>query len=298
MDWKGVERQGKDNFINIYERVNMANEITTLKKYLKSDGVLDGFKMIIGDHVGAFTNSIINLVSQSDKLQKCSPESIIVAAKRAATLGLLIDRSLGFAAIVPYGNEAQFQMQYKGYIQLAIRTGNYRGIDALEIYADELESYNRITNELLFTPQMEHKQRDDGLSEHIVGYYGWFELHTGFRCERFISHKEALRHAKAYSNSYQYDLSKNKKKSVWTTNPTAMGIKTVLKMILGTYGLMSIEMQEALSADNQSFDNVLNDNAKTVQSKQGSVVVDVKPQPKPEPKKPDPDDEFALEEYE
>ena len=253
------------------------NALTKLKEYQDNDIVKRDFEAILGKKYASYLNSVVTLVSQSNQLQNCSPESIMSAAKRSATLDLPIDKSLGFACIVAYGKEAQFQMQYKGFIQLAIRTGEYKGIDATEIYEDELVSYNRITNEIVFTKQCEHKQRDNGLTEKIVGYYGWFELHNGFRKERFISKDEALRHAKQYSKSYQYDLQKKETKSIWSNNPTAMGIKTVLKMILGTYGIMSIEMQEAFVADNQSFDNVLNDNVQDVQDKAGSIVVDVEP---------------------
>ncbi len=249
--------------------------LVQIRKYVKDPGIQNDFKMMLGDRSGAFLNSIANVVSQSDKLVNCNPASIMSAAKRAATLDLPIDSSLGFAAIVPYGKQAQFQLQYKGLIQLAIRSGQYKDVDAMEVYADELESYHRIANEIRFTPDSEHKQRLEGDEAFVVGFYGRFELLNGFKKSRFITREEALRHAERYSKSYQYDLKDKKQKSVWSTNLTAMGIKTVLKMILSTYGIMSIEMQEAFVEENKSFDNVLNENAEHVEEKMGSDVVDV-----------------------
>lgn len=254
----------------------MAGEIIKqVKSYISNKQVQSEFHEILGDCSGAFLNSIVNVVGCSNLLQKCEPASIMTAAKRAATLKLPIDSSLGFAAIVPYRNQAQFQLQYKGIIQLAIRSGQYRDIDGMEIYADEIESYDRINNKVTFTPPSQHKMRANGDIGNVVGFYGFFELLNGFRKSRYISRDEALRHAERYSRSYQYDLKEKKQSSVWSTNLSAMGIKTVLKMILSTYGIMSIEMQEAFIEDNKSFDNVLNNNAEHVNETMATETVTV-----------------------
>lgn len=263
----------------------MSTAIAKIKSYVIDQRVQNDFLNILGDNSGAFLNSIVNIVGQSKALQNCDPASIMTAAKRAATLKLPIDSSLGFAAIVPYMSTAQFQLQYKGIIQLAIRTGQYRDIDAMEIYADEFESYDRINNKISFTPANQHKMRASGDIGNIVGFYGFFELLNGFRKSRFISKEETLKHAEQYSKSYQNDLKHKKQSSVWSTNVKAMGIKTVLKMILSTYGILSIEMQEAFIEDNKSFDNVLNQNVEHVQNTMASKVVEVnmvEPEAQPE----------------
>ena len=159
----------------------MTTALAQVKSYINNSSTQKDFAMILGDKSGAFLNSIVNLVNQSKQLQNCNPISIMTAAKRAATLDLPIDPTLGFAAIVPYKDNAQFQLQYKGIIQLCIRSGQYRNVDATEIYMDELESYNRITNEIKFTPVEKHKMREAGDVGNVVGFYGWFELLNGFK---------------------------------------------------------------------------------------------------------------------
>ena len=192
----------------------MPNAIIELKKYQQNVNLIAEWETILGAKVFNYLASVVNLVAQSEKLQACSPVSIMSAAKIAATLDLPIDRSLGFAAIVPYGNEAQFQMQYKGLIQLAIRSGNYKHIMATEIYQDEFLSYDAIKEIFESTDQKNHKQRLSLDDRFVAGFYGRFELHNGFTKESYITVDQAFNHAKMYSKSYQYDIAQNKQSSV------------------------------------------------------------------------------------
>ncbi len=261
--------------------------LSMLKGYLATPLVMNDFAVMLGEQTPGFFTSIINLVSQDERLQECSAESILAAAKRAAALGLPLDKSLGFCYILAYNKEAQFQMGYKGFIQLAIRSGKYKRLMATEIYKDEFSSWDAIKEVFESTPQANHKQRLSLDERYVVGFYGRFELHNGFIKEKYITLDAAFDHAKMYSKSYQSDLHYKTSKSLWQTNPTPMGIKTVLIKILGTYGLMSVEMQEAFVTDNQSFDSVLNDNTAKVNEEAGSVICDGgKSQPEPENAEP------------
>lgn len=169
----------------------------------------------------------------------------------AATYDLPIDSNLGFAAIVPYNEsvwnpkkkdwekipKAQFQMMYKGFIQLAIRSGYYERMNYAVVYKDELESYNPITGEIKFVEDFSNcKQRDAGDEANVAGYYAWFRLKTGYSQELYMSKKAVDNHARKYSQAYRYDLNKGKKSSKWTTDFEAMALKTVIKLLLSKWG--------------------------------------------------------------
>ena len=205
----------------------------------------------------------------STQLKKCSANSIMSAAFVAATYDLPIDSNLGFSAIVPYNESvynqqtgqydkiprAQFQMMYKGFIQLAIRSGYYEKMNYAVVYEDELKRYNPITGEIEFvTDFLQCTQRDAGDESKVVGYYAWFRLKTGFSQELFMSKAAVDNHAKKYSQAYRYDINKNKKSSKWTTDFEAMALKTVIKLLLSKWGILSVDMQRAIQDDQKVYD--------------------------------------------
>src|SRR3990167_11461181 len=161
----------------------------------------------------------------------------------AATLDLPVNKNLGFAWIIPYKTKAEFQMGYKGFIQLAIRTGQYQTMNASEIYADEIKSWNPITGVILFTDFSEWKQREAGQTEKIVGYVAFFKLLNGFEKYLYMTVAQMDRHARRYAQSY------DNPKGKWKLDKVPMSLKTVIKLLLSTYGILSIEMQRALNAD-------------------------------------------------
>ena len=270
------------------------NPVGEIKKYLSDESVKLRFAEMLGKRGGAFTNSIINLVRNSRALQNCEPASIMSAAIVAATLNLPIDPALGQAAIVPYGNSAVFQIMYKGVTQLCIRSGQYQTIHCSEIYADELKSYNPITGVVKFHDPETYKMRDSGKGE-VVGHYAYFKLVSGFEKSDFMTVKHAMAHAEKYSKAYQYDLRQKKKDSPWSINPIQMGNKTILLRLLKKYGVMSIEMQDAIVQDN-SFEAAESAAAKRIESEQGSEPVDAKFENNHEPaEKPKTKKEIAAE---
>lgn len=243
--------------------------VNQVKAMLSEENVKKKFTEVLGQKTPQFMASITNTVSGSAKLKKCPATSIIGAAFVAATYDLPIDSNLGFAAIVPYNEnvydresgqyvkvpEAQFQMMYKGFIQLAIRSGYYEKMNYAVVYEDELQSYNPITGEIRFVDDFGGcTQRDAGDESHVVGYYAWFRLKTGYSHELYMSRKAVDNHARKYSQAYRYDLNKNKKSSKWTTDFEAMALKTVIKLLLSKWGILSVDMQRAIQDDQKTFD--------------------------------------------
>lgn len=243
--------------------------VNQVKAMLSEDKVKKKFTEILGQKAPQFMASITNTVSGSAQLKKCPAASIIGAAFVAATYDLPIDSNLGFAAIVPYNESvlnpqtkqyekvprAQFQMMYKGFIQLAIRSGYYEKMNYAVVYEDELQSYNPITGEIKFVEDFSNcTQRDAGDATHVAGYYAWFRLKTGYSQELYMSKRAVDNHARKYSQSYRNDLNKNKRSSKWTTDFEAMALKTVIKLLLSKWGILSVDMQRAIQDDQKTFD--------------------------------------------
>lgn len=243
--------------------------VQQVKMLLGDDNVKKRFSDVLGKKAPQFMASIVNVVSASPQLKACDANSIMAASFVAASFDLPIDSNLGFAALVPYKKRfknpqtkeweskdlAQFQMMYKGFVQLAIRTGQYEKMNCSEVYEDEILSYNPITGECKFvTDFSQTHQRENGETDKIVGYYGWFRLGTGFTKELYMSKNEVLNHAKKYSQSYRNDLNYNNQNSNWSTNFDAMAKKTVIKLLLSKWGILSVEMQRAITDDQKTFD--------------------------------------------
>lgn len=218
------------------------NQITT-KEYFAKDGVKKKFEELLGKKSVGFITSVMQVVNGNNYLQKASPESIFNAAAMAATLDLPINNNLGLAWIVPYGQSAQFQMGWKGYVQLAQRTGQYKAVNVTEVYENQFTSYNRLTEEL----DADFTQVGTGA---VVGYVAYFKLLNGFEKTSFWTIDEVKRHGVKFSKTF------NQKGGVWESNFDAMAKKTVLKNTLSKWGLLSIEMQQATIADQSIIKDV------------------------------------------
>jgi recombination protein RecT len=194
------------------------------------------FEEVLGKKAPAFISSILSLANQKAELKAADPKSIISAAMIAATMDLTINPNLGFAHIVPYGAVAQFQMGWKGFVQLAVRTGLYQTMNAAELYEGELVTYNRITGDVIID---ESKRKSDK----IVAYVAYFKLTTGFEKYLLMTVDQIKKHGQRYSKSY------SRAGTPWQVNFDAMALKTVLKMLLSKYGVLSVEMQKAITMD-------------------------------------------------
>jgi len=194
------------------------------------------FEEILGKKAPAFISSIISATKANPQLKVCDPHSILSSAVVAATLDLPINPSLGFAHMVPYSGKAQFQLGWKGFVQLAIRTGQYKTMNAAEVYEGELKSWNRVTGEIDI--DLNGKKSDT-----VIGYVAFFKLINGFEKYHYMTMAEVTAHAKRYSKSFGSQAGQ------WHLNFNVMALKTVIKLLLSKYGILSVDMQKALQAD-------------------------------------------------
>ena len=226
------------------------NGLSVLKGVLANERMKKSFEDILKENAGAFMASIIELYQSDSYLQQCDPNKVVLEALKAATLKLPINKGLGFGFIVPYKGNPQFQIGYKGIIQLAQRSGQYKYINAGEVYEGEAVNYNRITGMLEIS--------GDATSDKIIGYFAYFQLLNGFEKAVYWSAEKVEAHAKKFSQAYKA----GKKDSPWFTNFDAMAIKTVLKAIITKYGPMSVEFANAMAQDDDDrIDAEIADNA-------------------------------------
>lgn len=213
-------------------------EAKTLKGMLEMPAYKNKFNEMLGKKAAGFISSIIAVANNNKLLAKAEPSTVIGAAAQAAMLDLPINQSLGFAYIVPYKGAAQFQLGYKGYIQLAQRSGQYVDIGAKTVFEGELEYENRLLDKFKFGERTGDK---------VIGYLAYFRLTNGFEKMLFMELDEMIAHAKKYSKSYSGGTEK------WgLADFNTMAEKTVLKRLLSKYGPLSIEsiqMSQALSND-------------------------------------------------
>ncbi|MCX0360031.1 recombinase RecT [Clostridium perfringens] len=239
----------------------------TVKGLMENPSIKKRFEGVLKEKAPQYMSSIVNLVNSDTNLQKCEGMSVIASCMVAATMDLPVDKNLGYAWVVPYGNRAQFQMGYKGYIQLALRTGQYKAINVVEIREGELVSWNPLTEEI----EVDFSKRE---SDAVIGYAGYFKLINGFEKTVFWTKEEVNNHANKFSKTI------NSKNSVWKSNFDAMAKKTVLRNLLSKWGILSIEMQKAYTADEGLINKEFMDDVENVQSNVDDVqeyddVVDV-----------------------
>ena len=219
--------------------------MATLQQLLNSDAIKSRFERVLDSSPESFISSILTIVRSNPQLQKCDANSILAAAGMAAALKLPINPNLGFAYIIPYKNQATFQIGWKGIVQLALRTGQYKSIHAGPVCEGQIQDIDFVTGEIV---------RGEKLSDNIVGYVAHFELLNGFNKSLYMTVDEITEHAKKYSQSFNYDLNSGRKSSVWSNNFNAMACKTVLKLLISKFGIISIDQHgldifKALQAD-------------------------------------------------
>lgn len=219
------------------------HEASPVMQHLRSGDTMTKFKEVLGQKAPQFIASLISATQTNDKLLECKPDSLTGAALIAATLDLPINASLGMAYLVPYksGNMliCQFQIGWKGLVQLAIRTGLYKTINVTEVYEGQLLNEDPFTGEYTFSAKAK-------TSDKVIGYVAYLRLLTGFEKQYYWTVAECEAHAKKYSKSYtgQYAAS-----SLWTKDFDGMSKKTVLKLLLDKFGPKSVEMQNAIIYD-------------------------------------------------
>lgn len=210
-------------------------KVQTVKSLLSSAAINEKFNAILKDRAPGFTANLAVMVSNSYSLANLDPLSVISSALIGASLDLSLDPNLGYAGIVPYGNKATFQIMFKGIIQLAIRSGQYKNIGVTEIYAGQLLEDNPLTGVIKFDFTKKGGE--------VIGYAAYFSLISGFEKTVFWSIEKIQNHALKYSKSFQNG------KGLWIENFDAMAKKTVLKSLLKNFGILSIELKQAVKFD-------------------------------------------------
>jgi len=214
----------------------MNDKIQSVKSLLSQDNVKQKFAEILKDRANGFTANLAVMVNNSAALSKCDPMTVISAAVVAASLDLPLDPNLGFAAVVPFGDKASFQIMYKGLIQLAMRSGQYKTMGVTEIYDGELLAANRLTGEYDF--DFTKKTTDK-----VIGYAAYFKLINGFEKTVYWTVEHIEKHGTKFSQTYK------KGYGLWKDDFDAMARKTVLKNLISKWGILSIEMQTAVKYD-------------------------------------------------
>lgn len=269
----------------------------SVQAYLRSDAVQKRIEALLNKNAGQFTATLMSVLNQNAMLQQCEPQTVLSAAITAASMDLPINPNLGFAYIIPYNNnqkieekyldakgvertrnkwvttvEAQFQMGYKGFIQLAQRSGHYKTINATDVREGEIKSFDRLTGEYEFNWIEDRKERD---SKPVIGYVAYFRLNTGFEKILFMEIDDLKKHAKKYSKSYA------KGYGLWAEADgfEFMSLKTVLKLLISKFGPMNTALQQAILADqsevgDDGFNYIDNDKQKEYDSTTSEVKDD------------------------
>ena len=280
-----------------------------LKNVLSTDSVKEQFKNALGKNADTFIASVIDLFNSDSKLRECNPNQVVMEALKAAVLHLPINKSLGFAYIIPYSNsypkkdeygrdmigqdgkkiwekklEPTFQLGYKGYIQLAMRTGQYRTLNADVVYDGEVRKVSKLTGEIAFDGEKK--------SDKVIGYFCYFELLNGFAKTLYMTVDQMANHAKRYSKGLKKEITVDQLKALadlpvstddnktvgWLGNFHSMGVKTVVRNLLSKFGYLSVEMQTAIADDMRSEEwadatEVKDDQKQLTMSSEGAVQI-------------------------
>lgn len=195
-----------------------------------------------------FVAAITSAVANNPALQECDPATVLSGALLGESLGLSPSPQLGQYYLVPFKNtkkgctDAQFQLGYKGYIQLALRSGNYKRLNVIAVKAGELVHYDPLNEEVDLALIQDDAQRETAAT---VGYLAMFEYLNGFRKTIYWSREKMERHALRYSKGY----AAKKGYTFWEKDFDAMAYKTMLRQLLSKWGMLSVDLQRAFEAD-------------------------------------------------
>ena len=241
-----------------------------IASFLASPKIKENIEGVVGkEHAQSFISDIVACVQNNNALSACTNKSILSGALVAKSINLPLTPQLGYAYLVPFENkkivevdgnkqtayvkEAQFQMGYKGYVQLALRSGNYLKLLATDVRKDEVKGYNPFDDCFELNPvEFEKRTAKDAKGNYlipVIGYYAKFQLVNGLVKEMYMTHEDMLEYAKRYSKAYRNDISKHTSYSFWTTKFEDMAKKTMLRQLLSKWGLLTPELQKAYTCD-------------------------------------------------
>lgn len=247
------------------EVVKQETGLKAFNQKLSNPKTQEYLQTVLGEKKSSFVNNLTALVAGSKQLQECNAMSVMYAAIKATALDLPLDPNLGFAYVIPYKNnresnaEAQFQIGYKGFIQLAMRSGQYKTINVRDVREGEIVGEDFVSGNLYFKKLSSGRE-----SAPVVGYVAFFQLVNGFEKMMFWTVDEIKQHAMTYSKTYGSVIKSIREASKWTTDFDAMAKKTALKLLLSKYGILSVEMKNAITNDqlvvNEQGEEIYEDN--------------------------------------
>jgi recombination protein RecT len=233
----------------------IATQQQSVKQFFAQDIIKNKVQEVLGQRSNQFITTVLQIASSNDLLSKSDPVSILNAAMVAATLDLPINQNLGFAYIIPFNQKqkdgsyktvAQFQLGYKGFIQLAQRSGQFKTISATPIYDGQLIESNPLTGfKFDFTAKK---------SDIVIGYAAYFELLNGFQKTLYMTVDEMKAHGLKFSQTFK------KGYGLWNDDFDSMAQKTVIKLLLSKFAPLSIEMQKAIVTDQAIVNDLKGDN--------------------------------------
>lgn len=250
--------------------------------YLTGDAVKQRINQVIGGKDGQrFISAVISAVQTNPTLQECTNQSILSAALLGESLKLSPSPQLGQYYLVPFndkdrGKVAQFQLGYKGYIQLAIRSGQYKKLNVLAIKEGELVRFDPLNEEIEVKLIEDEEQRE---AAETIGYYAMFEYTNGFRKALYWSKNKMEAHALKYSQGYKNDKKKGTAYTFWSKDFDGMAYKTMLRQLISKWGIMSIDMASAIDADM----TVINEDGTKDYVDNDPDVIEMEPISEPEP---------------
>ncbi len=262
------------------------NQRLGITAYLTNDAVKQQINSVIGGKDGQrFISAIVSAVNTNPALQECTNQSILSGALLGESLKLSPSPQLGHYYLVPYndkekGKVAQFQLGYKGYIQLAIRSGQYKKINVIAVKEGELEYFDPLNEEIKINLMID--KWDEREAAPTIGYYAMFELVNGFRKAIYWSKAQMESHAIKYSPGYKKDREKGWNYTFWSKDFDGMAYKTMLRQLISKWGIMSIEMISGMDADMA----IINDDGTKTYVENDDSVIDMESQTEPETVEP------------
>lgn len=226
---------------------------TKFSAYMKQDAVKKYINGVLSDPKAAnnFITSIVTAVNTNPTLKDCANSTIVSGALLGFTLNLSPSPTLGQYYLVPFddrkrGKVATFQLGYKGFIQLAIRSGQYKKLNVLAIKEGELIKYDPLNEEIEISLIEDFNEREKA---ETIGYYAMLELVNGFKKTIYWNKERMQAHAKKYSAGYKADLKNGTSYTFWSKDFDAMAYKTMLRQLISKWGVMSIDLQKAYEGD-------------------------------------------------
>lgn len=232
---------------NEIQTINTSNKPLTISRLINDDGFRKQAEKTLGEGTPQFMSSVLTLVNADPELKKIDPIKLYNTCLMAAALKLPFNNNLGHAYIIAYKGVPQLQIGWKGFVQLAQRSGQFKTIGVNPVYEDEISGIDPMTGEITFDFKLEKTGK-------IVGYMAYFELLNGFKKSLYMNNKQLTNHATKYSQTFK------RNSGVWVDNFDAMAQKTVIKLLLNKFAPLSIDLAKAIELDQQDSDGHYSDN--------------------------------------